>query len=70
MQSSFMFTLFIETKNAAFSDGASGAEIARILKEITSQVEEGQESGTVKDINGNRVGSFKLASTWHAALVD
>ena len=56
-----MFTLFIETDNEAFRNPvwiADGQEIARILKEVASQVENGKEFGTIKDINGNTVGDW------------
>ena len=52
-----MFTLSIETENEAFTNG-DGEEIARILKEVASQVENGKEFGTLKDINGNKVGNW------------
>jgi hypothetical protein len=56
-----MFTLFIETDNEAFTiaEGiADGQEIARILKEVAIQLENGKEFGTIKDINGNTVGNW------------
>ena len=52
-----MFTLSIETENEAFTNG-DGEEIARILKEVASQVENGNEFGTFRDINGNKVGNW------------
>ena len=62
-----MFTLSIETENEAFTiaasdkfmgDQADGQEIARILKEVAIQLENGKEFGTIKDINGNTVGNW------------
>jgi len=56
-----MFTLSIETENEAFTiaEGiADGQEIARILKEVAIQLENGKEFGTLKDVNGNKVGNW------------
>ncbi len=62
-----MFTLSIETGNEAFTiaasdkfmgDQADGQEIARILKEVAIQLENGKEFGTIKDINGNTIGNW------------
>ena len=33
-------------------------EITRILKEVVIQLESGKEFGTIKDINGNKVGDW------------
>ena len=52
-----MFTLSIETENEAFTNDES-EEIARILKEVASQVENGKEFGTFRDVNGNKVGNW------------
>ena len=52
-----MFTLSIETENEAFTNG-DGEEIARILKEVASQVENGKEFGRITDINGNMIGNW------------
>lgn len=52
-----------DTNNSAFdnSDGLHGrAEIARILRNIADKVEEGRVDGSIRDINGNRVGNWKL----------
>lgn len=58
-----MFTLKIDTENAAFDDGQTD-EIARILRKIADEVEHGGyypgQSQTVRDINGNDVGRYKL----------
>ena len=51
-----MFTLSIETENEAFTN--DGEEIARILKEVAIQLENGKEFGTLKDVNGNKVGNW------------
>jgi len=50
-----MFTLSIETDNDAFTNGE---EIARILKEVAIQLENGKEFGTLRDVNGNKVGNW------------
>lgn len=55
-----MFTLNIETSNAAFQDDAAHHEIARILRDLAERFDNGVDSGTVKDTNGNTVGSFAL----------
>lgn len=56
-----MFTMTFKTENAAFADGDMAAEVARILKEVAAQIEFGaQMSGTVRDANGNRVGTYEL----------
>ena len=51
-----MFTLSIETENEAFTN--DGEEIARILKEVAIQLENGKEFGTLRDVNGNKVGNW------------
>lgn len=56
-----MFTLNIETDNAAFQDGDTHAEITRILRDVTERIEAGADRGPIRDINGNTVGSFLLA---------
>ena len=53
-----MFTLSIETENEAFTNN-EGEEIARILKEVASQVENGKKFGVLIDINGNKVGNWR-----------
>jgi len=54
-----MFTLRIETKNAAFSDDPS-YEVARIVLEVAERIGAGATEGRVHDENGNCVGHFKL----------
>lgn len=62
-----MFTLTMETDNAAFCDddegghneAARGAEVARILRWIAERVERGNNlSGAFRDANGNKVGTY------------
>lgn len=58
-----MFTLKIETGNAAFREFgcAKGDEVTRILEEIASKLRGADKmGGPVKDSNGNTVGSYKL----------
>jgi hypothetical protein len=55
-----MFKLQIETGNAAFADD-TGAELARILRELARRIEIGMHTSggaTVRDANGNKVGSW------------
>lgn len=52
-----VFKIEISTDNAAFQDDP-GAEVARILREVAERVEAGELSRTVRDYNGNGVGSF------------
>lgn len=59
-----MFTLTIETRNAAFGDTAeeTAAEVARILRDVGARLERNgaEPEGYVRDVNGNRVGEFTL----------
>lgn len=55
-----MFKMQIETDNAAFQDGAAGAETARILRLIADRLESGSTSGVALDYNGNKVGAWAL----------
>lgn len=57
-----MFTLRINTDNAAF-DGGDLCEVARILRQVADKLDRGHENGTCRDCNGNDVGSFDM----HAA---
>lgn len=52
-----MFQIYLDTSNAAF-DGLPNMEIARILREIAEKVSNGDLEGTVRDVNGSRVGQF------------
>jgi hypothetical protein len=55
-----MFTLNIKSGDAAMADSAEGArsEIHRLLTRVASQVLDGNDSGHLHDINGNRCGSW------------
>lgn len=55
-----MFQVIIRTSNAAFQDGRKKEEVARILKEIATDIEQGVRENKVKDINGNTVGRWVL----------
>ena len=55
----------IDTVNAAFSDeeddgNTPGAEVARILRELAKKFDNGFIPQTVKDANGNTVGTCKI----------
>ncbi|MGA9527145.1 MAG: hypothetical protein WBS24_03405 [Terriglobales bacterium] len=62
-----MFTLTIETHNAAFvgadDDFGPGPELARILRELADRLDlvgTAPKDGTVRDFNGNTVGTWTL----------
>lgn len=55
-----MFTFTIKTDNVAFDNGNKFAELARILREVADQVEDGIVPAKVRDINGNLVGAFDI----------
>lgn len=57
-----MFKLTMDTDNAAFEDGYKTEEIARILRRIAENVENGEtdNSGVAMDINGNIVGGWSI----------
>ena len=48
----------ITMNNAAFDEPAT--ELARILRELADDVEQGQGAKNLRDINGNKVGSFEI----------
>lgn len=54
-----MFRMDIKTDNAAFEEDRNG-EVIRLLKRVIEQIENGEEDGSLLDINGNKVGKFKL----------
>lgn len=47
-----------DTGNAAFDDGNGPEEAARALRIIAGKVSSGQDSGSVFDSNGNRIGEW------------
>lgn len=55
------FRLNFDTGNAAFDEDDRAAEVARILRAAATAIERGSRDGVLHDINGNRVGSFKLS---------
>ena len=60
-----MLKLEIKTGGAAFSEDdvltTDGRyEVARLLKKIAAQIEQGDDDGVIIDINGNKVGRFTL----------
>jgi hypothetical protein len=54
-----MLKLAIETTNAAF-EGDPAPECARILRAIADALEDGSTGGPIRDVNGNRVGTFTI----------
>ena len=62
-----MLKIEIKTSGAAFAneDGefdvyCGGEEVNRILKKIVKDIRNGYETGSCMDINGNKVGTWKL----------
>jgi hypothetical protein len=53
-------TLEINMDNAAFDEDGYFVEAARILREAADRLEIGNDSGYLRDINGNRVGQFGI----------
>ena len=59
-----MFRMKIETGGAAFKDpeiggedkAFEGIEISRIMRKVAAELREGKESGSIMDLNGNKVG--------------
>lgn len=54
-----MFTLTIETDNAAFEHSMID-EIERITRRVMLRIAAGETSGKIMDINGNTVGRWEL----------
>lgn len=54
------FTLSVDMDNAAFGDGPGDwpPELARILRDVAVRVVRQETDGAIRDINGNRVGTF------------
>ncbi len=53
-------TVRFDTDNAAFTDGNGPDEAARALRIIMGKVSSGQDSGSVFDSNGNRIGEWSV----------
>ena len=45
-----------KTGNAAF---ANPDEVGRILRKVATQIDSGETAGSIRDIDGNKVGTFK-----------
>lgn len=59
-----MFTLKIETGNAAFhpEHGSGVGEVTSLIREAADNVARGKRSGVLLDSNGNTVGKFRLTN--------
>lgn len=55
-----VFSVEIETVNAAYEDGNAPSELAANLRTIVSHLERGEIGGLVRDSNGGRVGQWSL----------
>ena len=61
-----MFSLDIKTDNAAFGNEGEhtaqsvASEVARILRELAQDIENGGDGGALMDVNGNKVGRYRL----------
>jgi hypothetical protein len=49
-----------DTGNAAFDNGNGPDEAARALRIVMGKVSSGQDSGSVFDSNGNRIGEWSV----------
>lgn len=54
------FTFNIETHNTAIADEGGEREIARILRITADRIENGEDSGNLRDINGGTVGTWSM----------
>lgn len=54
-----MFMVRFETDNAVFENDPQ-AECMRILKKIINDLDNSETEGKIFDLNGNRVGEWKL----------
>lgn len=60
-------TITIQMDNAAFEDSNAGPEVARILRNLADDMDEGGSltspgaHATLRDINGNTVGKAKVS---------
>jgi hypothetical protein len=57
-----MLSIKIKTENSAFNQPTEGMgyECARILRDVAAAVEGGMRDGKCFDMNGNKVGEWKL----------
>lgn len=51
------FYLMIDSRNAAMTGGGR-AEVARLLRKVAAEVDDGGRDGLLVDINGNRCGDW------------
>ena len=51
------FYLMIDSRNAAMTGGGR-AEVARLLRKVAAEVDDGGDYGTLVDINGNHCGEW------------
>lgn len=51
--------IMIQTENSAFQDGNRQFELARILRKLADDIENGNKVKSLMDINGNKVGEVK-----------
>ena len=63
VKESGVFNMKIAVGNAAFGSSEEEAisEVIIILKKVISNLDSGKLEGTLKDSNGNNVGSFNLS---------
>lgn len=54
------FQIRFKLTGAAFEDENRIEETARILRGIAERIDAGRDSGTVHDINGNRIGEWSM----------
>lgn len=58
-----MLKIEIETGNASFYDGKNYSpqwELCRILEDIKHKIDVWEYGGSIMDINGNKIGEWKL----------
>lgn len=56
-----MFKLTIKTCNEAFADDPN-EELARLLEHTASRLRDGLEADTLRDANGNTVGTWRFGN--------
>lgn len=54
-----MVELTIDTDTDAFSE-APGIEIARVLRKVADEIENGCTLGRIADVNGNAIGLYEV----------
>ena len=54
-----MFSISFDTDNDEFSRHPE-VGIVRILREIAKRIADGETEGSIRDVNGNRIGSFRM----------